>query len=332
MLFIPSKIRVGYQERRGTYTGKLAYVTYYDDRGKVRKQKSWNSWRNNKIEPNDFDNTPIEGFVLNKKSGDYSSSWGNHRQAYCRVYDPRGFEFEITVDNLLFILENTNCIAGKGLEGEFVYSWDGKDLILLPTSAPDYKSQKAISNKLNNNVFVSTKDLIIGATYQDNNNDSLVYMGRFDYYTYKPDYSFYVLKGTATEINKGKYHWFIYLKDNKFIQLKTTSRKIISCINDTCIGNYAELFDVMEHNWHYSPFDYVKYVKYLPGDTLPDIVYDVDGNMLYTNKAKDGRYSVGAFRFNQHYACDTQDELIEKYSLFKREIYLKNGKSIKDAR
>ena len=78
------------------------------------------------------------GFVLNKKVGDYSSGW-NHRQAYCRIYDPRNFEFEITIENLLYILENANSIKGKGLEGEFVYGWDGKDLVLMPVESPDYK-------------------------------------------------------------------------------------------------------------------------------------------------------------------------------------------------
>ena len=137
-IFIPKVINVGYQNRKDTYTGKLAYVVYTDEKGVIRKQASWDGWRDLNIEPNTFDNTPTSGFVLNKKVGDTRSHW-NFRQAYCRVYDPRGFEFEITIENLLYILENTNSIVGKGLEGEFVYGWSGKDLILLPTNSPDYK-------------------------------------------------------------------------------------------------------------------------------------------------------------------------------------------------
>jgi hypothetical protein len=49
-----------------------------------------------------------------------------------RVYDPRNFEFEISVANLLYILEETSSLKGKGLEGEFVYAWEGKELVLLP--------------------------------------------------------------------------------------------------------------------------------------------------------------------------------------------------------
>ena len=182
-IFIPKIINVGYQNRSGTYTGKLAYVIYYDERGKLRKEASWNSWRDEKIPNEEFDNVPTTGFVLNKKVGDYSSGW-DHRQAYCRVYDPRNFEFEITIENLLYILENANSIKGKGLEGEFIYGWDGKDLVLMPVESPDYKQITEYNKIVHNNESIKAKDLIIGATYLTKNNEERIYMGKFDYYSY----------------------------------------------------------------------------------------------------------------------------------------------------
>jgi hypothetical protein len=68
-LFIPSKIKIGFQKREDTYTKKLAYVIYYDLKNKLRKETSWNSWRDHKIEPLEFENKPISGFVLNKGVG-----------------------------------------------------------------------------------------------------------------------------------------------------------------------------------------------------------------------------------------------------------------------
>jgi hypothetical protein len=68
-----------------------------------------NTSKNKEIIPVEYTNEPLDGFVLNKKVGGYKSDW-NFRQAYCRVYDPRGFEFEITIPNLLYILENANSI------------------------------------------------------------------------------------------------------------------------------------------------------------------------------------------------------------------------------
>ena len=64
------KIKVGFQERSDTFTKKLAYVIYYDQKGKLRKEKSWNSWKDDKIQDLDFDNIPTSGFVLNKMLAD----------------------------------------------------------------------------------------------------------------------------------------------------------------------------------------------------------------------------------------------------------------------
>ena len=44
-MFLPKKIKAGYIKREDTYTGKLAYVIYYDEKNTLRKEKSWNSWR-----------------------------------------------------------------------------------------------------------------------------------------------------------------------------------------------------------------------------------------------------------------------------------------------
>ena len=238
-IFVPKTINVGYQNRSGTYTGKLAYVIYYDEKGKLRKEVSWNSWRDDKIPNDEFDNIPTEGFVLNKKAGDYSTGW-DHRHAYCRVYDPRGFEFEITIENLLYILENANCIKGKGLEGEFIYGWDGKDLVLMPVESPDYKQIAAYNKVVHNNESIKTKDLILGATYLTKENIEWIYMGRFETYGYgyefvqngktvriksykdipnEPTRFGYYSKISYKGINNlsyGKMHWFARLSDGKY--------------------------------------------------------------------------------------------------------------------
>lgn len=241
-IFIPKTINVGYQNRSGTYTGKLAYVIYYDEKGKLRKETSWNGWRDKNIPNDEYDNVPTEGFVLNKKAGDYSTGW-DHRHAYCRVYDPRGFEFEITIENLLYILENANCIKGKGLEGEFVYGWDGKDLILMPVESPDYKEISEFNKIVHNNECIKAKDLIIGATYLTKDNENWIYMGKFDVYD----------RYGAWE-NKGKHFWF--WKSSYFEHYRSIPKnKFIKCVDDKCNEKYANIFDKLEGNPEYSPYD-----------------------------------------------------------------------------
>ena len=42
-IYIPKRLNVGYQNREDTYTVKIAYVIYYDEKGKLRKETSWNN-------------------------------------------------------------------------------------------------------------------------------------------------------------------------------------------------------------------------------------------------------------------------------------------------
>lgn len=204
-IFIPKVINIGYQNRNDTFTGKLAYVVYTDEKGTLRKQASWDSWRDKDIEPDTFDNTPTSGFVLNKKVGDTKSHW-NFRQAYCRVYDPRGFEFEIAFENLLYILENTNSIVGKGLDGAFVYGWDGKELVLLPTCSPDYKEIEEYTKAMYSDTVIKGKDLVMGYTYKGKDGALYMYLGK--YLTYSKIYHY-----NEPSLDIGNHFWFAKFDD-----------------------------------------------------------------------------------------------------------------------
>lgn len=180
-LFIPSLIKIGYQKRTDTYTGQLGYVIYND--GKVwRKETSWDSWRDKKIEPNEFDNSPTEGFVLNRDGGG-GRGW-DARNAFIRIFDPRGFEFEIDPSNLLYILQHCDCTRGKGLESKFVYAWQGTSLILLPENAPEYKA--SLEHTALQDLKVSLKDLKEGNIWRTKNNDTVTYLGR-RFWFYNPN-------------------------------------------------------------------------------------------------------------------------------------------------
>lgn len=63
-LFIPEKLKVGFQERPDTFTGKLGFVTYLKDDNTLFYEKSWKDWcrHPDKLEIN---NTPSK-FVINK--------------------------------------------------------------------------------------------------------------------------------------------------------------------------------------------------------------------------------------------------------------------------
>ena len=244
-IFIPKRINIGFQARNDTYTKKLAYVIYFDQKGVLRKETSWQNWRDKKIEPIEHDNVPTSGFVLNKKVGDYTCDW-NHRQAYVRVYDPRDFEFEITIENLLYILENTSSIKGKGLEGDFVYGWHGSDMVLIPTCSPDYQKIEEFSSVIHENKFLKPGELKVGLTYRNSRQEELVYMGKFDYFDYGGE-------------NRGK-KFFFYNKSGRdgsyYLETMTSaSKKITSIASDEVSPDFLNLFDRLEKCEYYSPVD-----------------------------------------------------------------------------
>lgn len=186
-LFIPKKLKVGFQKRNDTYTKKLAYVIYYDSKGVLRKQTSWDGWRDKKIEPIEVDNVPHSGFVINKDVQRNSSYFGDGGgRNMIRVYDDRGIEFEITTGNLVFILMTTNCHK-RGLEGEFVYSWYGKELILLPTGCDEYKKAQLFTQIQGKSL--SKKDLIPGCAYTTKKLETLIYLGNLPWRELKYNYS-----------------------------------------------------------------------------------------------------------------------------------------------
>lgn len=252
-ILIPRELRVGFKKDEDTYTGKLAYIIYSDEKGVLRKKKSWDDWRNHDIEPVVLENIPVSGLVLNKKAGGHLTGW-NGRQTYVRVYDPRGFEVEITIPNLLYILENTSSKKGKILEGEFVYGWVGVGMILIPTSAPEYEEYVKISESRFENKVIKPKDLKIGAKYLSKGNIEMIYMGKYDYYDYDCK-------------SAGKKHFF-YKKhrdrDIKYFDAVKSLSSLIGILDENPVDNYDELFNELEYCKFYSPIDFNKneYIEY----------------------------------------------------------------------
>lgn len=277
--FIPKKINVGYQLRSDTYQNKLAYVIYFDEKNILRKEKSWNSWRNKDI-PNDiFDNKLTEGFVLNTVVGGDRSNWG--RDTYIRVYDPRGFEIEISIENLLTILKYNNSIKGKALEGKYCYSWSGSTLILLSENDPEYKINIENTNKKLNNEFLKPKDIKIGFSYKDKNNKELIYLGKHIYYS---DY--------CRNKNKDKENYiFCNIENELFYKKLTINKYLFEETSNEIHPKYLEKLDLLnrisDFNIKNDKYTYkldkedFEYIKTLDDKTLSHSIYNF--NFFYKN-------------------------------------------------
>jgi len=310
-LNIPDKINIGFQNRTDTYTGKLAFIIYTDDKGTLRKEKSWNNWRNCKIEPQEFENIPTEGFVLNKKVGDGGYGWIS-RKAWTRVYDPRGFEFEIDIENLIFILEECSSIKGKGLEGEFVYAWDSAKLLLLPVSSKEYKEsigfKKACTKK------ITKEDMKEGCCYLTKEGNEVMYLGRLPHWDFsnskdKIEYKSkkkqifvnlnlrdYKIKNKAniypiinsygehTQLRYYKEHPRLYFIQSGFTQL-------ISKLNDEPCTDFAEEFEKYKESKYGSP----------PKSLIAGDKGDTNWNLNFIKKGKQIHYAYLYLAHNGYY-------------------------------
>ena len=235
-MYIPKTITVGFQTRQDTFTGKLGYVIYTDHKGKLRKEASWQGWRDKKIESVTFDNTPTPGFTLNKgvKRDGY---WGNGRSVI-RVWDPRDFEFEITVDNLIGILMHAD-VSKRDITEPCVFAWYGTELVLLPTNSVEY--QESVKYTENQSKKFSAKDLVVGYTYKTRKGqEDVVYLGRLEHYQFKSDRGSEVNK--APQLRKGLTHKFIGV-DSKTLHTTSPSALIAHVVQEEVHPNFASLMD-----------------------------------------------------------------------------------------
>lgn len=235
-LYIPKKIKVGFQERSDTFTGKLAYIVCDDVKGNLRQAKSWNGWRDKNIEVKEFDNIPTR-YVINKgvqRQGYFSSG-----RSVIRMYDNRDFEFEISVNNLIGILMNSD-VSKRDIVEECVFSWNGKDLVLLPVNTEEYINSLKFTETLSNNI--SVKDLVKGFTYSTKGDKrQLVYIGHdtvYDTKGFKYDYQ------QIEQTYKGKKHIFYDITTKQFVTPSTTT--LSNVIEDKVYSDYAHLVDKYE--------------------------------------------------------------------------------------
>ncbi len=211
-LIIPDQVIVGYKKYDSDEC-KYGFVTYHKN-SKIAKEASWNLWRDEKISPDEFENKPTRGFIITGEQTWWGIGWAK-REYYFRVLDPRGFMFDIESSNLLEIIKYCTCLKGGEIDGEFVYSWDGASLLLLPTNSSDYiATRKMESDRLE--ASISWSSLVPGIKYrmQWRSDSGLYYIGHLKW---KQSTGWYDEK-----IKVEKRHTFLDKQNQTLIQIANT--------------------------------------------------------------------------------------------------------------
>lgn len=240
-LFIPTKIKVGFQERTDTFTGKLAYIIYFDEKGVLRKESSWEGWRNKNIDAIEYDNVPTR-YVVNKGVDRYGY-FGSGR-SIARIYDTRDFEFEISISNLMGILMHSD-VSKRDIVEECVYAWSGKDLVLLPVNSKEYLESVEFTKK--QSLSLSAKTLVKGYTYVAKKHDTqYLYIGYFNWFDNGYRYSDAI---NVSQKSKGKKHIFYNLDRNYFETISIST--LAECISTDIPENYANIVENFENSSNY---------------------------------------------------------------------------------
>lgn len=166
---IYEKLYINYKiEQDNTKLGFICDAANKKQRETVDAWSKGNYW--NKIENpcvgEEIDNIPLTGFKIVDVVSRYSTS-----NKWYRILDPRGFELEISADNLLNICINSKVNNGL-IEDECVWGKNNSAELIL-TSSEQYKTYCELKES-------GPVDLIAGEYYKDSKTNVLYkYLGEY---------------------------------------------------------------------------------------------------------------------------------------------------------
>jgi hypothetical protein len=151
---IPELVYVGFQGRRAVDQVPLGFMTpYTEDKAGQKRRDTVDSWARGRWGSNKtfnsvkLENKPMIGFKIGRQIR-RSGGWNGSGASYVRVEDPRGFELEITIENLVMCMKE-NIIEDGEILTECVWGRDGNRNILLPTNSEPYRASLRTVERIN---------------------------------------------------------------------------------------------------------------------------------------------------------------------------------------
>ena len=134
-LKLPEKYYVGFSRRDPTDSHVLGFATPMDNTKAFEKRKETvDRWRSKEQEPVEIENKPLPGYFFKAIVSRYSTS-----NKFFRVHDPRGFDLEISTDNMLHLLTTGIVMQGK-LMGNYIWARRGAENWLLAEDSEQYRT------------------------------------------------------------------------------------------------------------------------------------------------------------------------------------------------
>lgn len=215
-LYIPPKVKAGLINRQDTFDGKLGYIIPSEKSGnKYRQEDGWNEWlnRNGRQGVFEYENKPRRGYFINKSIKRISYSSFGSKVEKLRIYDDRGFEFEIDMMNVALLAQSCDISKGEIMQ-ECVFAWSGKNIVLLPTSSSEYMELVEAQEKLKQHKeimkTVDNVEFVVGNIYNYINGKKKTDTEKYIYLGYG------VVDDNAAEMKYVK-RPDLFLEDNKWM-------------------------------------------------------------------------------------------------------------------
>ena len=171
-LKVYEKLYVGYRNQSSGI--KLGFMTPYETNTAGAKRKSTvDYWSDKKTEPVIFDNATIEGFII---TDDIKRVYFGGGNVVWRIYDPRGFELEISSNNLFSIIQTIGVGKGGVISGKCIWARDGSENILLHEDSIEFKNTVKVGTNLDQQVASIVKTP--GKRYIMRDGSEVIYVGR----------------------------------------------------------------------------------------------------------------------------------------------------------
>jgi len=176
--FIPAKVLVGVKPRDNWDSNEinLSFFTYKGEDGKIKKENSWNNWRDQLLAPIELDNVLLDGFSL-LNTTKRSSDWFGTGRSVWRIQHPSGYTFEIDSSNFEGIIQSVGINAGGSIAGKCILVWRGQKLLLAPEKSVLYKESSAATKRQLSTIDIN--DVKIGSKVRLKDNTTGIYLGKF---------------------------------------------------------------------------------------------------------------------------------------------------------
>lgn len=254
--FIPTEHYIGYHkaEEGGT---PLAFITPNGtDKAALNRIDTVQRWSSGhqgagKDLCKVIDNPAMSGFRI---ADDIVKRWSTQNVLW-RIFDPRGFQLEISSGNMAYILGNGEVKNGE-IIGEMRWCRNGSTNYLLPVTSPEYLTYQENSMAKR----VSTKDLVKGDIILLGGSDQVTYLGRYTLVAARMNRF-----GREEKILNQKRFICFKEKDGSFIA-KPSLPKYTKLVEKVTVADETDYSDEMiakgvDPSWYYFGADDIKWVQ-----------------------------------------------------------------------